>query len=217
MKILNKIVRWTPSGLELEADPRHAELVIGELGLEPATVSKVPGVKPSRDGEHAAMSMDDELGREDARRYRAVAARLNYLAPDRVDIGYSVKEAARSMAKPLVGDWDKLKRIGRYLLGKPRLISKFAWQSETEMVTAYSDSDWAGDKSTCKSTSGGILVIGSHVIKSYSKQQRTVALSSAEAELNASVKAAQEGLGSSSFAGGARTLDARSPARRLVG
>ena len=194
VKILNKIVRWTPNGLELEADPRHAELVVRELGLEQASVSKVPGVKPSRDGEVTA-AMSEELGRDEARRYRAVAARLNYLAPDRVDIGYSVKEAARSMAKPLVGDWDKLKRIGRYLLGKPRLISKFAWQSDIGVVTAYSDSDWAGDKNTCKSTSGGILVIGSHVLKSYSRQQRTVALSSAEAELHGIVAASSEALG----------------------
>ena len=28
VKILNKIIRWTDSGVELEADPRHAELVI---------------------------------------------------------------------------------------------------------------------------------------------------------------------------------------------
>jgi hypothetical protein len=39
------------------------------------------------------------------------------------------------------------------------------------------------------------LVIGTHVIKSYSKQQRTVALSSAEAELHAMVAASSETLG----------------------
>ena len=31
--------------------------------------------------------------------YRAVAARLNYLAPDRPDIAFSVKEAARARSK----------------------------------------------------------------------------------------------------------------------
>ena len=29
---LNKIIRWTPEGIELEADPRHAGIVIKELG-----------------------------------------------------------------------------------------------------------------------------------------------------------------------------------------
>ena len=45
VKILNKIVRWTNKGVELEADPRHAEIVVRELGLRDATPSKVPGVK----------------------------------------------------------------------------------------------------------------------------------------------------------------------------
>jgi hypothetical protein len=190
VKILNKIVRWTDEGIELEADPRHAELVVRELGLEKATASKTAGVKANREEEE-----EEELSREEARRYRAVAARLNYLAPDRVDIGYSVKEAARSMAKPRVADWDKLKRIGRYLVGRPRLVSKFAWQRDTRMVTTYSDSDWAGCAESRKSTSGGIVMIGTHILKSYSKQQRTVALSSAEAELHAMVAASSETLG----------------------
>ena len=42
---MNQIIRWTDRGIELEADPRHAEIVVRELGLEGATPSKVPGVK----------------------------------------------------------------------------------------------------------------------------------------------------------------------------
>ena len=49
VKILNKIVRVTKDGVELEADPRHAELVIRELGLENCKPSKVPGVKMNSD------------------------------------------------------------------------------------------------------------------------------------------------------------------------
>ena len=45
MKILNRIVRWTPQGLELEADPRHAELVIQQLNLQGATPLSSPGVE----------------------------------------------------------------------------------------------------------------------------------------------------------------------------
>ena len=54
-----------------------------------------------------------------------IAARLNYLSPDRMDIGFAVKEAARNISKPLIGDWAKLNRIGRYLVGRPRLVSLF--------------------------------------------------------------------------------------------
>ena len=54
IKILNKIVRYTDSGIEMEADPRHAEIVIKELGLEEAKVSRVPGAKPTKRKEAAA-------------------------------------------------------------------------------------------------------------------------------------------------------------------
>ncbi len=141
------------------------------------------------------MNDDDEMERDDAKKYRGIAARLNYLSPDRMDIGFAVKEAARNMSKPLVGDWVKLNRIGRYLVGRPRLVSLFAWQAPTLTVTAYTDSDWAGCKLTGRSTSGGIVTVGSHVLKTYSRQQKTVALSSAEAELHAMVAASAEALG----------------------
>ena len=59
----------------------------------------------------------------------------------------------------------------------------------------YSDSDWAGCKTTGKSTSGGVIAIGSHVIKAWSRTQKTVALSSGEAELTALVKGTCEALG----------------------
>ena len=34
VRILNRIVRWTDESIEYEADPRHAEKLVQELGLE---------------------------------------------------------------------------------------------------------------------------------------------------------------------------------------
>ena len=53
----------------------------------------------------------------------------------------------------------------------------------------------ASCKLTGRSTSGGIVTVGSHVLKTDSRQQKTVALSSAEAELHAMVAASAEALG----------------------
>ena len=88
-----------------------------------------------------------------------------------------------------------LKKIGKYLAGRPRLVIHFKWEDEKRLITGFTDSDWAGCVKTVKSTSGGIIAIGSHVIKSYSRQQRTIALSSAEAELHAMVAASAEVMG----------------------
>ena len=72
---------------------------------------------------------------------------------------------------------------------------EYRWQQEGEQPVGYSDSDWAGDRQTGKSTSGGIVMLGSHLIKSWSRTQDSVTLSSAEAELVALGKLAMETLG----------------------
>ena len=45
IRILNRIVRWTEAGLRIEADPRHVEILINEMGLGEANAVKTPGVK----------------------------------------------------------------------------------------------------------------------------------------------------------------------------
>jgi hypothetical protein len=131
----------------------------------------------------------------DATAYRGITARLNYLAQDRADIQYACKEASRRMASPREADWLMPKRIARYLIGAPRFEQKFVWQDAPEKADAYTDSDWAGCRSTCRSTSGGALKLGEHCLKTWSSTQATVALSSAEAELYALTKGASQVLG----------------------
>ena len=99
------------------------------------------------------------------------------------------------MAKPTVESWAKLKRPGRYLHGNGRVTTKYAWQGEESAVTSFSDSDWAGCRVTAKSTSGGVIMIGGHFIKGWSRTQNHITLSSAEAELIALVKCSAELLG----------------------
>ena len=202
IRVLNKVIRHTDEGLELEADPRHAEIVMRDLDVSGSKVCKTPGAKTeprkqSKDSseEEAAEEEGEAMEPKDATKYRAVVARLNYMAADRPDLQFAVKEVARHMASPHTGHWHALKRIGQYLKGRPRLILRYYWQSKISTVATYTDSDWAGCKKTGKSTSGGIVTIGGHVIKSYARQQRTVALSSAEAELHAMVAASAETIG----------------------
>ena len=154
------------------------------------------------ENEDEAANDDDDplLESEIARLYRGVAARLNYIAPDRPDIGFSVKEAARAMPSPRESHMNKIKKIGRYLKGKPRLVSVFKWQDLLSTLTTFTDSDWAGCAKTARSTSGGVVCLGEHTIKTYCKQQKVVALSSAEAELYAMVAASAESMAIQAYA-----------------
>ena len=120
---------------------------------------------------------------------------LQLLEPGQANVAFAVKEFARNMANPRRGDWTRLKRLGRYLEGSARLQQWFDWQPAQRGVTTCTDADWAGCKETRKSTTGGVITIGTHTAKSWSKTQTLVALSSGESELYASLKASAETLG----------------------
>ena len=61
-----------------------------------------------------------------------------------------------------------------------------------DSLQAFTDSDWAGDKLTRKSTSGGVIMFGDHMLKSWSTTQQVIAMSSGEAELYALIKGASQ-------------------------
>ena len=106
----------------------------------------------------------------------------------------AVKEIARGMSKPLQRTWKALLRIGRYLQKVPRRPYFFRWQDEPQKLF-FTDSNWAGCERSRRSTSGGVMYRGSHVVKHWSRTQAAVALSSAEAELAALIKGSTEVLG----------------------
>ena len=135
------------------------------------------------------------LDESESSKYRAIVARCNYLCPDRPDIAFSVKELARHIANPEKGNWLQLKRLGRYLKGRPRLQQWFTWQEAPQTMKTYSDADWAGCKSTRKSTIGGCVTLGKRIVKTWSKTQSLIALSSGEGELYAMIKASAESMG----------------------
>ena len=132
---------------------------------------------------------------EEKAKYQTQAARANYLCLDRPDISYATKECMRRMAEPTKADMVALKRLGRYLKGRQRLVSIFKYGGKPGGLVVEGDSDHAGCIKTRKSTSGGVIRWGDHVLKWWSKTQPTIALSSGEAELAAMVKATSEGMG----------------------
>jgi len=143
---------------------------------------------------------DVPLEGEEHSLYRAVTARINFLSQDRAELLFAAKECSRMMSSPCKGDLGPLKRIGRYLLGRPRSVMMYAWQDTPSCITVFTDSNWAGCKTTRKSTSGATFMHGGHLLKAYSRTQANIALSSAEAELYATVVAASEGLGMKAMA-----------------
>ena len=196
-KVLNRVLRLCEGGWEYEADQRHAEMVVKTLGLEEARSVQTPC-----EDERVQHEEEEEqyLSGSDVTTYRALAARINYLALDRADIQYAAKEVCRGMSRPSQLHWRKLKRLGRYLIARPRVVTEFKFQAEVPELHGYSDSDWAGCRRTAKSTSGGAIMRGGHCLKTWSNTQKNITLSSAEAELVAAVRMSTELIGMSQLA-----------------
>ena len=193
--VLNRTLKWTRQGIEIEADARHVDEVLKALDMREANAVTTPCVDEQRQEEGEEMPDDTPLVGEEATKYRAVAARINYLSQDRADIRFATMRLCSKMSAPSVKDMEKLKRMARYLRGVPRSPLLFKWQRPECSVVVFTDSDWAGDKRTRKSVSGGAAMFGGHLVKQWAKQQSVVATSSAEAELYAAGKGASEALG----------------------
>ena len=111
------------------------------------------------------------------------------------DLQYPIKQCSREMSEPTNGSFVRIKKIVRYLVDRPKIVWRYVWQDEPQSADVYTDSDWGGDRIDRRSSSGGVWMLGKHVIKTWSATQGAVALSSAEAELIALVKCTRECVG----------------------
>jgi hypothetical protein len=200
LRVLNRVIRWTPGGLKYEADPRHAEIMVrGVAGAEKALSAPGAASKEFEGPGSAGELPPAELPERVARLFRSFAARANYLALDRPDISQATKELCRRMSAPRAEDLTALSRVARYLAGAGRVVYEFPWQHRP-VLSAYTDSDFAGCIATRRSTSGGAVLLGTHLLKHWASTQKKITLSSGEAELGAVVRGFSEVLGLQSVA-----------------
>ena len=96
-RVLNRVIRWTEYGWEMEPDQRHVDILVKDLDLQESKPVSIPGEVEARAAEEEGTEL---LNDADSTRYRALAARANYLAADRTDIMYAVEDICRSMAAP---------------------------------------------------------------------------------------------------------------------
>src|SRR5215210_2956200 len=113
--------------------------------------------------------------------YRSMIGSLMYLTASRPDIMFAVCQCARYQANPKLSHLTAVKRIFRYLKGKPRLGLWYPKDSDFEFY-AFTDSDYGGCDLDRKSTSGGCQFLGERLVSWQCKKQLTVSKSTAEAE-----------------------------------
>ena len=98
--------------------------IIEELCLDGATPGDTPMIMNQSskiDSDSRALSMGD------ATLYRRLVAKLNYLAMDRPDIRYAASIMRSRASNPKDADMVKLKRAGRFLIGRPIAWTQYRW------------------------------------------------------------------------------------------
>nr|GEZ19609.1 hypothetical protein [Tanacetum cinerariifolium] len=91
----------------------------------------------------------------DVHTYRSMIGSLKYLTSSRPDIMFAVCACAHFQVNLKASHLHAVKRIFRYLKGKPHLGLWYPKDSPFDLV-AYSDSDYAGASLDRKSTTGGV-------------------------------------------------------------
>nr|GEX23434.1 hypothetical protein [Tanacetum cinerariifolium] len=117
----------------------------------------------------------------DVHTYRSMIGSLMYLTSSRPDIMFAVCAYERFQVTPKSSHLHAVKRIFRYLKGKPHLGLWYLKDSPFDLV-AYSDSDYASANLDKKYTTGGCQFLRCILISWQYKKLTVVATSSIEAE-----------------------------------
>ncbi|GKA25054.1 hypothetical protein Tco_0711087 [Tanacetum coccineum] len=124
---------------------------------------------------------DGDVDDVDVHLYRYMIGSLMYLIASRPDIMFVVCACARFQVTPKTSHLLAVKRIFRYLKGKPTLGLWYSRDSPFELV-AYTNSDYARATLDRKSTTGGCQFLGNRLISWQCKKQTVVATSTTKAE-----------------------------------
>ncbi len=122
LQFLGRVIRLTQTGIELEGDDKHVELMTKEWDMDYCNPVATPYVKPATGvGSFTDPASEaKDMSNADATCYRRAAARINYVALDRPDLSFASRIASSSMSSPKEGDDQMIKRIIRYLKGKAK-------------------------------------------------------------------------------------------------
>lgn len=166
----------------------YARKILEQFGMADCNATKFPMEQRAR------LHKDPQGEPVDPTSYRRVIGCLRYLLHTRPDLSYAVGVASRFMERPTVNHRQAVKQILRYLKGTIHHGLVYRKGVGEEVITGYSDSDLAGDLDDRRSTGGMAFYVNDNLVSWNSQKQKTVALSSCEAEFMAATSAACQAL-----------------------
>jgi len=147
---------------------------------------------PVRIPMEAGLQIEPNSGAKTKEPYRELIGSLIWISTcTRPEIAFAVNKLAAFSNNPSDEHFKILKKILKYLKGTLALKLTFK-RTNSEVILAYADADWAGDATSRKSTTGFAIKLAGAVISWESRKQRSVALSTCEAEYVAISEAAKD-------------------------
>jgi hypothetical protein len=188
--ILGMRVTVDPVKRTLKLDqPSYVEALLERFGMENCKPVATPA-PPERLHAGQCPRTSEEHDRMRGIPYSQLVGSLMYLSVcTRPDITAAVQTLARFMSNPGWAHWCAAKRVLRYLKGTVERGLCFGGRGG---LKGYCDADWGGDVDSYRSTTGYVFLLNGAAVSWRSRLQRTVALSTAEAEYMALCEAAQE-------------------------
>jgi hypothetical protein len=211
-----EVQQWGARGRVLNPAGIQPLVATGERVKEDVRHSRSGRRKQSSDNagedekqEEDARIIEDErpLTAVEQKLYQSIVGSLMYAANiTRIDVCFITNALARYMAAARVQHMRAAVRVLQYLHETKKRCIRFQQRDEQGTavqgsgggtalnIVVYSDSDWASCLDSRRSTSGVVVTINGLPILWTSKRQKTVALSSCEAEYMAMAEAAKEAL-----------------------
>ncbi|CAL9006084.1 unnamed protein product [Prunus brigantina] len=178
-------ISYKSNGDIFVSQQKYATDLLAKSGMSSCKPCPTP-LKP-----HTQILLTDGVPLKDPKQYRSIVGALQYLTFTRPDIAHSVNTVCQFMNNPTEHHFFLVKRILRYLQGT--LSHGFTYSASGPfLLSAYSDSDWAGDINTRRSTTGFVVYLGSNPVSWQSKKQGSVSRSSTEAEYKALANASAD-------------------------
>ena len=171
-------MRITRSGSKIHLDQTaYLETVLQRCGMSEAKPTTTPlpaGYVPEVNSTVASPELRS--------RYQTVIGSLLYLMlGTRPDISFAVTKLAQHAANPSDDHLSKALYICRYLVGTSKYRLTYDGESG-QGISACTDSDWASDDTSRRSQTGYFIKLAKGLISWTSRAQKTIALSSTEAE-----------------------------------
>ena len=128
----------TDGRMFIQPDPKHIGTAIKLLGLESSKPAPTPGVSGG-----SSASEGNPLREDEAKIYRSCTGLLMYVAPERPDAQYCIRELTKALKDPTTKDMQALVRVVRYLSGTKTYGVEIRGGSDGTSLEVHSDTDWA--------------------------------------------------------------------------